>query len=328
MTTTYYPSNLQWFGLAKEATPGTAESIPTIWVPVDTPKWSPKLTMHTDQAMRGFMGDDYQQVAGMRYDEITYKTYVYMDSIFPHLLALLGHADVVTGTADPATHKTALNNGTGTDNAQPPTYTGFYFDAAGKCWQVPGMVMAELKLDTKVDELDTVDVTWHGLPATAIAAPTNTPTTSKPMPAWNSVISIGGSAVSAYSEVSLDYKRNTKPVNTINDSQSPLGIYGGGVSITGTLTAVYQGSTDSNLVDFLANTQPSLTVKWSPVGDATHNLTLQHSVVAYDSADPQGSGDWMEIQSNIKALMNATDALDSKLSPAQVVFLTPTIAPF
>jgi hypothetical protein len=328
MPTNFFPSNLQWVGAAKETTYGTAVAAPTFWIPVTSPKWTPKINPLVDQGLRGLMGMDYQQVAGMRFEEITYKTYPYMDSVYQHLIATFGRADTVTGAADPWTHKTSLYNGTGTDGAQPPSYTLFYIDAAGKCWQIPGCVIQSTKVDVKVDEIATLEVTWNGMPATAITIPTSTPTTAKPMPSWNSVISIGGSASSAYSEVSLEYKRDTKPIPTINNSQSPLAIYGAALSVAGSLTAVYQGSTDVNIVDYLTNVQPVLTVKLAPVGDAVHSLTLQHSVVAYDDASPQGSGDWMEVNATIKGLMNATDALDAKQSPGQVIFLNTAAAPF
>lgn len=329
MPTNYYPSNLQWVGATKETVYGVpVGAAPTFWIPVDTPKWATKINPLTDQSLRGLMGTDYQQVAGMKYEEITYKTYPYMDSVYQHLLATFGRADAVTGSADPWTHKTSLYNGTGTDGAQPISYTLYYTDGAGKCWQIPGCMIVTNKVDVKVDDLATMDITWNGMPATPITIPTNTPTTAKPMPSWNTVISIGGAATSAFSEVMLEYKRNTKALTTINASQSPLAIYSGGFSVAGTLTAVYQGSTDVNLVDYFTNVQPALTVKMAPVGDAVHSLTLQHSVVAYDDAAAQGSGDWMEIMSTVKGLMNATDALDSKQSPGQVIFLSPQTTAF
>jgi hypothetical protein len=122
--------------------------------------------------------------------------------------------------------------------------------------------------------------------------------------------------------VAMDYKRDVANVPTINASQTPLEIFGGGVSVSGSLTAVYQGgTTDVNMADYLANTQPALVVKCAPIGDAVHYLQITHSVVAYDSAEASGNK-WMEVAATVKALMNATDALDSKQSPAQVVFLT------
>jgi hypothetical protein len=268
------------------------------------------------------MATEYQQVLGMRSDTLAYKTYFYLDSVFPHLLACFGKPDAVTGTADPWTHKTALYNGTGTDAAQPPSYTLFWIDAAGKAWQTPGAVIDSLKVTVKVDELVSIEPIWRGMPSTAITIPTNTPTTLKPAPAWNATISLAGSAVADTSEVVLEYKRQAEAVKTINASQSPLAIGAFDLSVVGTGIAVYQGSTDAHLVDFLANTQPAFVVKIAPAGDATHYLQLQHSVVAFDTVDPQGSNKWMEVPFAFKALANATDALDSKQSPVQAIFLT------
>lgn len=40
MPISFYPGNLQWLGLAKEVTYGTAIAAPTIWVPVEGPNTS------------------------------------------------------------------------------------------------------------------------------------------------------------------------------------------------------------------------------------------------------------------------------------------------
>lgn len=323
------PANLQWVGAAKETIYGTAIAAPVFWIPVDgsSLKYKPNVNVLTDQSLRGLMSVDFQQVQGMRYDTLAYKTFLYMDSVYQHLLALFGKPDTVTGAGDPWTHKTAVYNGSGTDQAQPPSWTLFYFDGL-KCWQIPGCIVSSAKLDVKVDELTSLDVQWTGMPATIIATPSNTPSTNKPWAAWNSTISLGGSPLSVFSEVSIEYKRDVASVPTINASQSPLEIFGGGVSVAGSMTAVYQGgAADVNMTDYLANTQPALVVKCAPIGDATHYLQITHTVVAYDGVDISGSK-WMEIASTIKALANATDALDSKQSPAQVVFLTSASAAF
>lgn len=325
VTVNAYPSNLQWVGAAKEAVPGVAEAAPTFWIPVDgsSLKYKANQSVLTDQAYRGMMSADFQQVQGMRFDTLAYKSYIYMDSVYQHILALLGKPDTVTGSAAPYTHKTSVENGVDNPEAQPPAFTLFYFDGA-KCRQIPGCICSDVKIDVKVDQLVTLDVSWTGLDAVVMgSAPTNTPSTNAPIPSWNTVIKVAGTAVSQYSEVSLDYKRDVADVPTINASQSPLEIFGGGVSMTGTLTAVYQGaSADPDLAAYLANTQHALTVVLAPIGDAVHSLTLQHSVVAYDSADPAGSNKWMEIQSTIKALANAADALDSEESCAQAVMVS------
>lgn len=330
MPPNYFPTNLQWIGAARETTYGVPIATPAFYIPVDASSinWTPDQNPLTDTYTRGGMSGEWQQQMGMRKDTLSYKTYLYLDSAYQHFLATFGRPDTVTGSADPWTHKTSIENGVSNAAAQPQSYTLFYTDAAGKTWQIPGCMISELKLTVKVDELTTIEPTWMGMPAVAITPPTNTPSTNKPMPSWNSVISIAGAGDLRRSEVALTYKRDTSEIPTINGTQSPLAIFSGVLTVSGTLTGVYQGSTDGDLVDYLTNVQPAMTVKCSPVGDAVHSLTLQHSVVAFDASSPQGSNKWMEISSTIKALANPTDALDSKQSPGQAIFLTTATTAF
>jgi hypothetical protein len=269
------------------------------------------------------MAVEYEQLQGQGHDTLTYKTYLYLDTVYQHLLAVLGNPDTLTGASDPYTHKTALYNGSGGDAAQPKSYTLFYNDAAGSVKQIPGAIPSSVKITVKPDGLAELNVTWVGLPSTAITPPTNTPTTAKPMPGWNSVITVGGTALSSYSEVSLEYKRATEIIPSITGTQTPFAVFGGPVSATGSLTAVYQAAADVNMTDFLNNTQPVLLVKVSPAGDATHSITFQHSKVAYDASAPSGSNKWMEVKATIKALANTTDAIGGGYSPAQVILTSP-----
>lgn len=319
------PGSLQWLGLAKESTPGTAIAAPTVWVPVDSPKYSPKVTTITDNNLRGLMGTDFQQVQGMKYNEVSYKTFIYQDSVYQHLQAILGTADAVTGVAPTVTHKTSLlNAGTG----QPPTYT-IFLSQGDKAVQIPGCELGDLKFSGKANEAPSIEVTWTGLPETFITLPTNTPTTLAPYPPTTMTCTVGGNTMlNKYTSVSIDFKREVTAIPAINGSAAPLAIYAGPLSVSGSLEAIYQGSTDNDLVNLLANTQPSLSVALTAAGDATRPLTIQMSKVAYDSAEPAGSNtSWMTISSNFKALMNATDALDAKMSPAQAIFINQTVTP-
>lgn len=321
--TNFYPSNLQWVGLAKETTYGVAISAPTIWVPVEAPKYTANITPLKDKNLRGSMAETYQQQQGLRHDELSYKTYFYMDSVYPHFLALLGNADTVTGSGDPYTHKTALYNGSGTNAAQPPSYTLFWADAAGKVQQIPGAIPSVVKASLSADALSALDVTWVGLPATTITPPTNTPSALKPMPSWNSTITLGGTASTAYSAIDLEFKRATEIIPTITGSQTPFAVFGGPVSVTGSLTAVFQNAaTDANWTNYLANNQPVLSVKVAPPGDSTHYLTMQMSQVAFDKTEVSGTNKWQEVKATVEALANSTDALSGGFSPAQVILLS------
>jgi hypothetical protein len=320
MTNTFGPGNLQWLGIATEDAYGEAEAVPSIWVPVDTPVFTPGLTMLVDGSLRGSMAGEYQQVPGKRVDTVTFKTNFYIDSIFAFLRQMLGQADTLTGEADPYTHKTSLQNGV--NNGQPDGTTVF-FNAMDKTWQMAGAIMSSLKLTIQSEAIATAEVTYIGMPAVAIAAPVNTPTTAVPMASWNTVIDIGDTSYTAFSEIDLTFTRSVKPIDTINGTQAPFAIAAGQLTLAGDLTAVYQGSTDVNLVDYLTNIQPALTVTTSPVGDATHSIAVQMSKVGYDNSAFSATTDYFEIKSTVRALANATDALGGSFSPALVTLLSP-----
>ncbi len=314
MPLTLTAGNLQWLGLKKEAVSGTAETVPTIFIPIDGPKWGAKISTLSDTALRGFMATDYMQVQGSRNDEVSYKTYMYPTAAFTHLRAILGGTDTVTGAADPWTHKVSLLN----TNAL-PTYTLFLAMGDGNTLRVPGCVLSGVKVNIKANELPSLDISWSGLPGTIVASPTNTPSTEAPMPPYTAAITVAGANLGKYTDLALDFKRSVAPVNTLNGSISPDSIYPGVLSVTGSMTAVFSGTADSDLTAFLANTQPILSLTINPQGDAVHTVNLTCSKIAYDSVDPQGSStSFMTVATSFKALLNTTDATDGKQSPGSV----------
>jgi hypothetical protein len=321
MATNFFAASLQWVGVAPETVYGVAVATPAYYLPVDGPVWHPTIASLIDMNLRGSMGLEYEAITGLRFDTVSFKTKCYLDSVFYILRAILGVTDVPTGGADPYTHVTALQNAV--NGGQPAGSTVFWADAAGKVQQMPGAILSDVKVTIKQDQLVELDVTFIGLPSVAIAPPTNTPTTSKPMPGWNTTYMLGGVAFTKYSEIALDIKRNTEMIPTITGTVTPVAIFGGPVAVAGTLTAVYQGTTDVDLVSWLANTQAAAVVKIAPVGDATHYLQLQMSKVAYTDVAPSGTNKWMEIKSTIKPLSNSTDAIGGLFSPIRATLLTP-----
>ena len=317
--TKFYPSNLQWVGIAKETSYGVAEAAPTTWIPVESPSYKSTITPLKDKNLRGAMAETYQQQQGLRHDELTYKTYFYTDSVYQHFLAILGNPDTVSGSADPYTHETSLYNGDGSNSAQPASFTLFWADATGNTQKIPGAIPSSVKVTLGADALASIDVTWIGLPATSIAAPLNTPADIKPMPSWSSDILVGGTASSAYSNIELTIKRATEIIPTITGTQSPFAIFGGPVDVTGSLTAVFQNvEEDVNWTNYLSNTQPAIVVVVKSPEDNNHFAAFQMSKVAYDISEVSGSNKWQEIKATVQALANATDALSGNYSPILV----------
>jgi hypothetical protein len=428
MTINFTPGSQQWLGIAKETTYGVAAAAPTVWIPVSSPKYNPNVSVLTDQFLRGMMATDYQATQGMSFSELSYQTMIYKDSVFQHLVAILGMADTVVslaattltkgttattggtlpagntywkvtptapggegigsnevtalltgatstqvlswtavtgatgynvyrgvaagaenvlvaslgnvltytdiGTtlsagAPPATaaniHKTALLN---TSNGQPQSWTGWLLEG-DKCEQIPGMVAVDVKFTFVTGANSTVDVSWAGMPGTLVTPPTNTPSAVAPFAPYTTLVNIGGSVVGSRSGATIDLKRATVPMDALNGTAAPVAIFGGPLSVSGTIDAIFQGSTDPDLVNLLTNAQPSLTITSSPQNDSAHPITLRCSQIAYTSAAPVGSNtSWMTISSAFTALANATDALDGMLSPVQGMLCTTSATPF
>lgn len=323
---TVFPANLQWLGLGKETTYGTAAAAPTAWVPLVSPKWVPHLLELDDTAFVGNMARLQQRVPGVRYDTIDYETFPLLDSTFQHFINIYGGADTVTGAGDPWTHKTSLLN---TGNGQPTSYT-LWLSNGSECWRMTGCQQSSLDLETKVaDSLASLNSSWMGLPATVVSAPSNTPSTAKPMPSWNTLLTIGGNAsIGNYSDIKVSFKRDTEAVFGANATQSPYVIFCGEFSATWELTAVYLGYTGptiSDLQNYLTNVQPSIQVQINPAGDATHNVKWLSTVNGYDpdGVNISDSGKYIELSAKGEAIANSTDVIGSNggLSPSQVAML-------
>jgi len=309
-----YASNMAWLGVGKEGstTYGTPAAAPTFWVPILSPAWMPSIKVITDEALRGSMAKVYGASNGPRSDKLTYQTYPFLDSLFPHMLALLGGADTVTGSADPYVHTTSLLN---TGNGQPPSYTLWLYNGA-ECWQMPGSLCAKVEVDLPAQELGKVSVEWIGLPATSVSAPTNTPSTASPWPGVNAVATIGGVSSTRFSDIKLTYTRAVEAVFTATGSYAPYMIFGGEVTADLDLTGVYAGYSGSELNKLISNTHPAVVVTCNAVNDATHTAQWQHTSMTALSAEPKiNVGKYVTIDSKWSGIANATDATAGGVSP-------------
>ena len=319
-----FPANLTWVGYAKEASNsyGVAIAAPAIWVPVMDAAHTPQQTQLEDVAMRGNMNELQGVVQGVRYDTLSYKTGLYIDSLFPHMMALLGAPDTMTGASDPYTHKTSVSN---TSPAQPPSYTLFLYNGA-ECWQMPGAIASKSEVVIKATALGEHSLDWMGLPAVKMASPpSNTPTTVKPWPSWNTTITVNAVTATSYSDITLSYARKCKAIDTADGTLAPYAIFGGTVTGEVDLTGVYQGyaGTPTDMQNYLTNTQVPITVQINPASDAVHYGKWQHTLCAATTSAIKSAADtYVEIASHYKAIANTTDATSGGTSVGQFSLLT------
>ena len=311
---TIYPSNLTWLGIAKESTYGTPVATPTAWIPLMEPAWKADQKQLLNEAIYGDMSKIHGVVQGVRSDTLTYKSYLFLDTLFQHMETVLGAADTVTGASDPYTHKTSLLN---TGNAQPPSWTLSLYNGA-ETWQMPGAIVSKVEVDLKAEDLSSLNVEWMGLPAVKVSNPTNTPSTAKPWASWNTTINVNSVAASSYSDIKLTFTRECEAVQTADGTIAPYVIFVGPLNVEGDLTGVYQGYTNNpqDLSNYLTNGQVPITVQVNPVGDATHYGLFQQTLCAFTSVEVKvPAGKYLEIQGKFVGIANTTDATAGAQSP-------------
>lgn len=301
-----FSSARQWLGLGKEVTRGTAVAA-TYFLPAKSPQWTPDITMLDDTGLRGSMVDIYDQVAGLRHDQMDWTMDVYADT-FPALLrAVLGSTDTVTG-AGPYVHVIGLLN---TGDGQPPSYTIAYFDANEE-WQLPAGQGDELSLKFNATGLLEATCKFLSNPATLSGADTPTFSAVEAAPSWDCVVTLGGTPITKTMDGEVSLKRGTKPIEAITGTQSPYRIWAGPLQTSGKLTLVYESDTEFDY--FLNNSKgEALDLKWTD--PAANTIEYHLSTPGFKTGKKTAGKEWIEVELEFVGLPNSTDAVAGGLSP-------------
>lgn len=305
-----------FLALARETTRGTAATAGWQYVPIDSPALTPNLKWLDDDGLRGSPVKQYDTVPGVRSDTFEFKGKVHTDNVGALLLAALGGPDTVTGTAAPYTHTIGLlNNQTG---SQPPSYTLQVFDG-WQTRQITGAQMVSLEVTFTAEAEVAFTAKFEGNPYTVITTPTNTPgTTDHLIAAWNTAVTIGGSASTTFVDGSLMINRSAAPIFTAG-TQGPYTVWAAEAEVTGKLTVVAEAS-DTVLTGGLARGQGLVKfVSTDPV--STHALTLQCSDAQIHASKPETSKSYVEVSAEFLAVANTTDATNGGYSPVKAIVL-------
>jgi hypothetical protein len=111
--TNVVPKNLEWWGIGKELSsglpsPGTI-TVPSMTIPLNSGAPNDAASMLVDKALRGDMGEDYNEVVGTLLADFPLAGNVYVDSIGHLLLNLFG--DYTTTTPSATTSVTGSSGG-------------------------------------------------------------------------------------------------------------------------------------------------------------------------------------------------------------------------
>ena len=332
----YMTANSYW-GLAPEgsyqsasvytATYGTAASIST-YTPIGSPKLTPTLKWLDDSDFRGSPVMHYDQVAGVRNDMFSGKTFMYSD-VYPSLIrSTLGGVDVVGASVSVTNsvgasavaypHTIGLLNSAST-GSQSPSYT-IVNNSVDQSYQITGARAVDLSLTFAADAAVETTFSFAGNISASISPVTTvTESTQHLVPSWNVSASIGGASVAVVERATLDIKRSTAPIFTIGQ-QGPYNNFQGPIDVMGQMDFVVEtnGVGDNFYSQALTTNQQQVILKFT---DPATGYFVQFQMSKVQLEDPviDQSKAYINLQTKFTAVANTIDAVYGGYSPIKAV---------
>lgn len=296
-----------YIGIAKETTKGTAVTTPTAYIPVIASTVKPQdiYTPLYDEGLRGSLVKNYNYVQGRIRSQFDFGGSVFADTIIYPLTGVLGE-DVVTGSA-PYVHTVALKNTTAAaSDAQPAAYTILdYYGANVRTYA--GHQFSDFSLKWSADGLLEYDAKSTGWQSATVSTPTPSFSTVLPTAVWVGTVSVAGTTISTNTMGNIDLKRPVTPVYGISNVQTPYQVFLGALEVTGKATFLMEN--DTQLTNYLSNTQPALVFNWTTGSGATQTqIQATMTKGAYTLAVIERSKDFVEVMVDFNAQGNLTDS--------------------
>ena len=295
-----------YIGIAKETTKGTIVA-PTDFIPVAKDSLKPVDIVDPlyDTGLRGSNVVNYNYIQGRTRSTFDFGGAVFADTIGYGLAGVLG-AVATTGASAPYTHTISLLNSLTSDvDVQPISYTLTDFYAVD-VRSYPGCQFSDFSLKFNADGMLEYDTKTTGWASTTVADPTPTFSTVLPTPVWRGTVSIGGSAVATAMEGSIEMTRPVTPIYGISNTQNPYQVFLGALEVTGNIKFVMEN--DSQLINFLNNTQPAIVLNWA-YGTGSTAVQIQATITkgAYTAAVIERGDDFVSVAIELNAQANTTD---------------------
>jgi len=296
-----------YLGIAKEATRGTAVA-PTDFIPVMKDALKPVDIVDPlyDTGLRGSNVLNYNYIPGRTRSTVDFGGAVFADTVGYGIAGLLGSV-ATTGVSAPYTHTISLFNSlvSGGD-VQPISYTLTDFYAVD-VRSYPGCQFSDFSLKFNADGMLEYDAKSTGFQSETVSDPTPTFSTVLPTPVWRGTVSVGGSAISTAMTGNIDMKRPATPIYGISNTQDPYQVFLGPLEVTGKITFVMDN--DTQLLNFLNNSQPALVFNWN-YGTGAAEVQIQATLTkgAYTTGVIERGEDFVQVSVEFNAQSNATDA--------------------
>ncbi len=296
-----------YLGIAKEATRGTAVA-PTDFIPVMKDALKPVDIVDPlyDTGLRGSNVLNYNYIPGRTRSTVDFGGAVFADTVGYAIAGVLGSV-ATTGASAPYTHTISLFNSlTSGGDVQPISYTLTDFYAVD-VRSYPGCQFSDFSLKFNADGMLEYDAKSTGFQSEVVSDPTPTFSTVLPTPVWRGTVSIGGSAVSTAMTGNIDMTRPATPIYGISNTQDPYQVFLGPLEVTGKITFVMDN--DSQLLNFLNNSQPALVFNWN-YGSGASEVQIQATLTkgAYTTGVIERGEDFVQVSVDINAQSNTTDA--------------------
>lgn len=296
-----------YLGIAKEVTKGTPVA-PTDFIPVLASKLKPMDVIGElyDEGLRGSLVKEYNYIQGRSNSTYDFGGSVFADTFGYVLAGVLGDV-TTTGSSAPYTHAISLKNATAVGaDAQPISYTLTDFYAAN-VRAYPGIQFQSCSLKFTADGLLEYDAKGTGFLSSAATTPTPSFSSVLPTPVWQATVSVGGTTVSNTVDGNIDMTRTVTPIWGLANTRNPYQVFLGALETKGKLKFVMEN--DTELTRYLTNTQPAITITWAQGSGATAtSISATMTKGAYTAAAIQRDKDFVEIDIDLNAMGNTTDA--------------------
>jgi hypothetical protein len=296
-----------YLGIAKESTKGTPVA-PTAYIPVAEGKFKPVDVIDPlfDEGLRGSAVKQYNYIQGRVRSTFDFGGPVFPDTVPWAIAGLLGSV-ATTGASAPYTHTISLKNASATGSDIQPTsftLTDFY---ASNVRAYAGCQVHDFSLTFTAEGLMEYDAKATGFQSATASTPTPSFTTVLPTPVWQGTVSIGGTTVANAVDGKIDLKRSVTPIYGIANTQNPYQVFVGALETTGQIKFVMEN--DTQLTNFLSNTQPAIVLNWSN-GAGASATQIQATITkgAYTAAVIDRTKDFVEVVVDFTGIGNTTDA--------------------
>jgi hypothetical protein len=255
--------------------------------------------------LRGSNALNYNYIPGRTRSTVDFGGAVFADTVGYGIAGVLGSV-ATTGASAPYTHTISLFNSLASGgDVQPISYTMTDFYAVD-VRSYPGCQFSDFSLKFNADGMLEYDAKSTGWASEVVSDPTPTFSTVLPTPVWRGTVSVGGSTVATAMTGNIDMKRPATPIYGISATQDPYQVFLGPLEVTGKITFVMED--DSELLNFLNNTQPALVFNWA-YGSGASEVQIQATLTkgAYTTGVIERGEDFVQVSVDFNAQANTTD---------------------